>query len=52
MGTVFNRKLVFDGLSMLKEMNTGFKRTTGYKIVDVVSVDEKGRAGTVILGKK
>ena len=46
MDTIFDRKLASDELSMLKEMNIRLKRTTGYKVVDVVAIDERGRART------
>lgn len=49
-GTVFDRKLAFDELETLKEMVAGLQKTTGCKIVEVVAVDEGGKAGTVGAG--
>ena len=52
MDTVFDRKLASDELSMLKETNIRLKRTTGYKVIDVVAIDENGRIRTAMVGKK
>ena len=37
---------------MLKGINIRLKRTTGYKVINIVAIDERGRAKTVILRKK
>ena len=50
--TISDRKLASDELSMLKEMNIRLKRTTGCNIIDMVVIDERGRARTVMVGKK
>ena len=52
MGTVFDRKLAFDELNTLKDMNAGLKRTIGCKVVDMVAIDKAGMAGTVALEKE
>lgn len=46
--TVFSRKLAFDEIAILQELVTGIKRTTGAKEVDIISVDEGGKSGTVV----
>jgi len=43
--TVFNRKLAFDELAVLKEMRRGLMRTTGCRDVSIVSVKEVGGKG-------
>lgn len=49
--TVFNRKLGFDELSVLGDMVAGLIRTTGCKVVEVVAVEEGGKAGTTLDGQ-
>ena len=52
MDTVSDYKLAFDELSMLRGMNIRLKRTTGCKVIDVMAIDERGRARTAMVGKK
>ena len=49
--TVLERQLPFDEVATLKEMAAGLRRTTGCRVVDVVVVEEGGKAGTVVLGE-
>lgn len=46
--TVFDRKLAFDELDTLKEMVSGLKRTTGCRMIDIIAVEEGGKAGTLV----
>lgn len=46
--TVFERKLAFDELQILGGMVDTLKKTTGCKVIDVVSVEEGGKTGTVL----
>jgi len=46
--TVFDRKLAFDELDTLKEMVAGLKRTTGCKLIDIIAVEEGGKAGRLV----
>jgi leucyl-tRNA synthetase len=46
--TVFSRKLPYDEIAILQELATGIKRTTGAKEVEIISVDEGGKSGTVV----
>ncbi|KAI9741373.1 MAG: 2-isopropylmalate synthase [Cirrosporium novae-zelandiae] len=48
---VFDRKLAFDEVATLKEMAAGLKRTTGCKAIDIISVEEGGKTGTVVSGE-
>lgn len=50
--TVFDRKLSFDEIQVLKDMLGGVKRSTGCKIVEVVVLEEGGKTGTTIDGEK
>ena len=52
MNIISDYKLASDELSMLKEMNTRLKRTTGCKVIDLVVIDGGVRTGTVMVGKK
>lgn len=45
---VFDRKLAFDELDTLNEMVAGLKRTTGCKAIDIIAVEEGGKAGTLV----
>ncbi|KAI9677845.1 MAG: cytosolic leucyl tRNA synthetase [Trizodia sp. TS-e1964] len=45
---VFNRKLGFDEVEILKEMNTGLKKTTGCVSVEIIEVQDGGKSGIVI----
>lgn len=49
--TVFKRKLAYDELATLKEMTAPLKRTTGCAQIEVVSVDEGGKTGNVVIGE-
>ncbi|KAJ6149098.1 hypothetical protein N7471_000297 [Penicillium samsonianum] len=46
--TVFDRKLPFDELAVLSEMVGGLKRTSGFKEIEVIAVDEGGKTGEVV----
>ncbi|KAK2757672.1 cytosolic leucyl tRNA synthetase [Arachnomyces sp. PD_36] len=46
--TVFDRKLGFDELQVLGDMVDTLKKTTGCKYIEVISVEEGGKAGTVV----
>ncbi|QKX63363.1 uncharacterized protein TRUGW13939_10533 [Talaromyces rugulosus] len=46
--TVFSRKLPYDEIAILQELVTGIKRTTGAKEIEIISVDEGGKSGTVV----
>lgn len=46
--TVFERKLPFDEFAVLSEMLGGLKRTAGYKVIEVIAVDEGGKTGEVV----
>ncbi|KAI9795977.1 MAG: 2-isopropylmalate synthase [Sarcosagium campestre] len=46
---VFQRKLAFDEVSVLSEMVSGLKRTTGCKVVEVVSLQDGGKAGRLVV---
>lgn len=46
--TVFERKLPFDEFAVLTEMIVGLKRTSGYREIEVVAVDEGGKSGEVV----
>ena len=48
---VFDRKLPFVELDVLGEMVNGIKRTSGCQAVEIVRVEEGGKAGTVIVGE-
>ena len=43
--TVFHRKLRFDEMAILKEMEPGLKKTTGCKEVRIVRVNEENKGG-------
>lgn len=45
---VFDRKLAFNELDVLKEMIGGLKRTTGCREIEVIAVDEGGKTGEVV----
>lgn len=47
---VFDRKLPFDELAVLREMVTGLKKTTGCREIEVVLVKEGGKVGEVVVG--
>ncbi|KAF2498101.1 leucyl-tRNA synthetase [Lophium mytilinum] len=50
--SVLNRKLEFDELDTLKAMVPGLKQTIRHcKIVEIVSVNEGGQSGTVVVGE-
>lgn len=46
---VFERKLAFDEVATLQEMAAGLRRTTGCRVVDIVAVEEGGKAGRAVL---
>ncbi|KGO38378.1 Aminoacyl-tRNA synthetase, class 1a, anticodon-binding [Penicillium expansum] len=46
--TVFDRKLPFDEFAVLSEMVGGLKRTSGFKEIELIAVDEGGKTGEVI----
>lgn len=46
--TVFDRKLPFDELVVLSEMVVGLKRTSGFKDIEIIAVDEGGKTGEVV----
>lgn len=46
--TVFDRKLGFDELQVLGDMVDTLKKTTGCKAIEVISVEEGGKVGTVL----
>ncbi len=46
--TVFERKLGFDELYVLKEMVPALKKTAGCTAVDLVAVDEGGKTGMTV----
>ncbi|KAJ6189696.1 hypothetical protein N7519_004604 [Penicillium mononematosum] len=46
--TVFDRKLPFDEFAVLSEMVGGLKRTSGFKEIEVIAVDEGGKTGEVV----
>ncbi|KAJ5477827.1 hypothetical protein N7530_003336 [Penicillium desertorum] len=46
--TVFERKLPFDEFAVLSEMVGGLKRTSGFKEIEVIAVDEGGKTGEVV----
>jgi leucyl-tRNA synthetase len=49
---VLQRKLVFDELDTLKSMVPGLMQTIRLcKVVEIVSVDEGGASGTVVVGE-
>ena len=48
---VFERKLTFDEAAVLAEMVTGLKKFTGCKIIEVLVVDEGGKAGEIVVGE-
>jgi leucyl-tRNA synthetase len=50
--TVFNRELAFDESQTLRDCIPSLKRTTGCKDVEVVIVDEGGKAGTTLEGER
>lgn len=45
--TVFDRKLPFDELQILGDMVDTLRKSTGCKVIDVISVEEGGKTGTV-----
>lgn len=45
---VFNRKLPFDEFAVISEMVGGLKRTSGFKEIEVIAVDEGGKTGEVV----
>ncbi|KAJ5505440.1 Aminoacyl-tRNA synthetase class 1a anticodon-binding [Penicillium expansum] len=45
---VFDRKLPFDEFAVLSEMVGGLKRTSGFKEIELIAVDEGGKTGEVI----
>ncbi|KAJ5168003.1 Leucine--tRNA ligase cytoplasmic [Penicillium canariense] len=45
---VFERKLPFDEFAILSEMVGGLKRTSGYKEIEVIAVNEGGKTGEVV----
>ena len=45
---MFDRKLPFNEVGALTEMAKGLKRTTGCKVVQVVVVDNDGKAKIVV----
>ncbi|KAF3388397.1 hypothetical protein F1880_004380 [Penicillium rolfsii] len=45
---VFGRKLPFDELKYLSAMIPGLKRTSGYKEIEIIAVDEGGKTGKVV----
>jgi len=47
--TVFDRELAFDEIDTLKEMAAGLQRTTGCKAIEIVAVDEGGKAGISVI---
>lgn len=49
---VFDRKLAFDELETLREMIASLRKTTGCKVVEVIAVDEGGKAGTSLDGER
>ena len=49
---VFERKLAFDEVDVLKEMLPGLRKTTGCKGIEIVVVDEGGKTGTTTEGFK
>ncbi|KAG0159749.1 hypothetical protein PDIDSM_7273 [Penicillium digitatum] len=46
--TVFDRKLPFDEFAVLSEMVGGLKRTSGFKEIEIIAVDEGGKTGEVV----
>ncbi|KAJ5971936.1 Aminoacyl-tRNA synthetase class 1a anticodon-binding [Penicillium vulpinum] len=46
--TVFDRKLPFDEIAVVSEMVGGLKRTSGFKEIEVIAVDEGGKTGEVV----
>lgn len=46
--TVFDRKLPFDEFVVLSEMVGGLKRTSGFKEIEIIAVDEGGKTGEVV----
>ncbi len=51
-GEVFERKLAFDEVEVLKEMRAGLVKTTGCRAIDVVVVDEGAKTGVTVEGEK
>ncbi|PGG98045.1 leucine-tRNA ligase [Blastomyces parvus] len=49
---VFNRELGFDELQVLGDMVAGLIRTTGCNVVEVVAVEEGGKAGNTLDGER
>jgi leucyl-tRNA synthetase len=45
---VFGRKLPFDELKYLSAMIPGLKRTSGYKEIELIAVEEGGKTGKVV----
>lgn len=48
---VFERKLAYDEVGVLMQMRAGLKKTTGCIDVDIVSVDDGGKTGTLLDGE-
>ncbi|KAJ5942019.1 hypothetical protein N7516_002187 [Penicillium verrucosum] len=46
--TVFDRKLPFDEFAVLSEMVGGLKRTSGFKEIEIIAVEEGGKTGEVV----
>ena len=47
---VFERKLGFDELDVLEQMQAGLRKTTGCREVEIVVVEEGGKSGKVVGG--
>jgi len=50
-GVVLERKLAFDEVQVLKEMQAGLEKTTGCKAIHLVIVDEGAKTGTTVEGE-
>lgn len=48
---VFDRKLAFDELDILKEAAPALKKTAGCSVLDIVAVDEGGKTGRTLLAE-
>ncbi len=48
---VFELKLAFDELDILKEAAPALKRTAGCNILEIVAVDESRKTGSMLLGE-
>lgn len=47
---VFDRKLAFDELTLLKNMVPGLKKTANLKVVELVQVEDEGKKGAIVGG--